>query len=67
MVLVDEKEMKLRCLTRENEDLKQQLKVYQEVCYNYMYMCTCVCVSVKFVCLMYVYNDVLYCVVYINV
>ena len=29
VVLLDEKEMKLRYLTQENEDLKQQIKLYQ--------------------------------------
>ena len=41
VVLLDEKEMKLRYLTQENEDLKQQIKLYQ-VCtyvyYSYVYV-----------------------------
>ena len=33
VVLLDEKEMKLRYLTQENEDLKQQIKLYQVCTY----------------------------------
>ena len=73
MVLVDDKEMKLRCLTRENEDLKQQLKVYQEVC-GIMYICiyvqyeqSCMCIRMCECALCtYLYNDVFIIRMYIH-
>ena len=37
VVLLDEKEMKLRYLTQENEDLKQQIKLYQVCMFDHYY------------------------------